>query len=100
MSEVLDLQKPTFEQVPEILAEVRHQNRIILSMLKGEGVEEKRDRLFNVEQLSNHLPEKPARQTIYGWVNQRKIPFEKHGANLFFRESKIEEWQDNGRQMP
>lgn len=94
-------QKPTFDQVPELLAEVRHQNRLILSILNGEPkVDNTKDSLFEVDQLRNHLPERPARQTVYGWVNDRKIPFEKHGRRLYFRKSQIDNWLANGRQMP
>ncbi|MCY1719585.1 helix-turn-helix domain-containing protein [Prolixibacteraceae bacterium Z1-6] len=57
------------------------------------------EKLMNPEQLRNYLPESPARQTIYGWVNNRMIPFEKHGSRLFFRKSSIDEWLENGRQM-
>lgn len=55
--------------------------------------------LMSPEQLSDYLPEHPARQTIYGWVNNRKVPFEKHGRSLLFRKSLIDEWLNNGRQF-
>lgn len=99
MSEVAELEKPTFDQVPELLAEVRRQNRIIISMLKGESIEERKDPLFSLDQLREYLPEKPARQTIYGWVNNRLIPFQKHGSRLYFKKSAIDNWLENGRQM-
>ena len=58
---------------------------------------EEEDRLMTLEELQKFLPEKPARQTVYGWVNNRIIPFEKHGKRLFFRKSRIDFWLSNGR---
>lgn len=39
---------------------------------------------MTVEELSAFLPEKPAVQTIYGWVSEEKIPYIKRGKRLFF----------------
>ena len=55
------------------------------------------DILMNCYELGKYLPDRPARQTIYGWVNNRLIPFEKHGRRLFFKKSKIDEWLKNKR---
>lgn len=57
------------------------------------------DPLLSIEQLIEYLPEKPARQTAYGWVNDRKVPFEKFGKRLYFRKSAIDQWLNNGRQI-
>ncbi|WP_321995353.1 helix-turn-helix domain-containing protein [Draconibacterium orientale] len=55
------------------------------------------DKLLNPYELSDYLPDHPARQTIYGWVNNRMIPYEKHGRKLLFRQSTIDDWLNNGR---
>lgn len=57
------------------------------------------NKMMSIAQLIEYLPEKPAKQTVYGWVNDRKIPYEKHGKRLFFVKSEIDEWLDNGRKM-
>ena len=54
---------------------------------------------MTLTELVNFLPENPARQTVYGWCSHRKVPFEKHGKNVYFRTSTIQEWLDNGRSM-
>ena len=59
----------------------------------------KTNRFLTIDELIEFLPEHPAKQTIYGLVSNRKIPYEKHGKKLYFREFKIQEWLDNGRQM-
>lgn len=57
------------------------------------------DRKLSINQLREYLPEKPARQTIYGWVSARRVPFQKHGSKLFFIQSEIDAWLENSRQM-
>lgn len=46
--------------------------------------------------LCEYLPQKPARQTVYEWCSQRKIPFHKvggdHGKYTIFLRSEIDEW--------
>ena len=55
------------------------------------------DYLLTMEDLRDYLPENTARQTVYAWVNDRKIPFEKYGRRLYFRKSDIDKWIANGR---
>ncbi len=55
------------------------------------------NKMMSLDELREYLPDHPARQTIYGWVNNRLVPFEKHGRRLLFKKSKIDEWLNNGR---
>lgn len=85
----------TFDNLPESISELIlkvDQLLLIQSAPKDEP-----DKLMTLQELINYLPEKPARQTIYGWVNDRKIIFEKHGKFLYFRKSTIDNWLNNGR---
>lgn len=52
---------------------------------------------MTVEELSAFLPEKPAVQTIYGWVSEEKIPYIKRGKRLFFVKRAIIRWNTDGR---
>ena len=92
------MEKPTFDELPERVAMIDKKLDWIIEQLSNPP-EPERDRLMTVKQLKEYLPENPASQTIYGWVNDRKIPFEKHGRRLYFRKSKIDEWLNNGRRM-
>lgn len=88
---------PTFEELPRFVFEM---NRKLDLLLSGKtDREEIKDRLMTMEELQDHLPEHPAKPTIYQKVNERKIPFEKHGRRLYFRKSTIDEWLANGRQI-
>jgi hypothetical protein len=61
----------------------------------------KPDAVKHLEQLlyEDDCRRHPANQTVYGWVNDRKVPHEKHGKRLYFRKSTIDTWLSNGRQM-
>lgn len=54
---------------------------------------------FTVEQLIDYLPDHPARPTVYGWVWNNKIPYEKFGKRVLFRKSAIDKWNEEGRVM-
>jgi hypothetical protein len=58
------------------------------------------DPLFTVSQCQDHIlkmtGKRPARQTIYDKVYNRRIPFEKYSKYLYFRRSTIDAWLQNG----
>jgi len=85
----------TFDQLPKLVSELNEKVDKLLSL--QEQPEEEPDRFLNLNQLIDYLPEKPARQTVYGWVNYRKIPYHKEGKKLLFRKSEIDQWLRNGR---
>ena len=86
----------TFETLPQRVEEI---DKKLDRLLAQAEVKPDKDFLMTLEQLVDYLPEHPANQTIYGWVNDRKVPFEKHGKRLYFRKSTIDTWLSNGRQM-
>ena len=86
-----------FEALPKIVAEMNKKIDLLIADRKTPIIDE--DSLMNMEILRDYLPEKPARQTVYGWVNEKKIPYEKYGRRLYFRKSKIDKWIANGRQV-
>lgn len=58
---------------------------------------EQPEKWLNLDELIKMLPSKPKRNTVYGWVAARKIPFHKTGKVLAFRESEINSWLVSGR---
>lgn len=55
------------------------------------------DKWFNIDELIEYLPDKPAKATIYGRVSDRKLPFHKTGKALMFRKSEIDAWICSGK---
>lgn len=87
----------TFDTLPRAVSELNRKIDLILSQTQNQK-QEKQDRLLTIEQFLEYLPEHPARQTVYGWVNLRIVPYEKHGKRLYFRKSDIDSWLLKGRQ--
>ena len=52
---------------------------------------------MDIDILRQYLPSHPAKQTIYGWVNDKLIPYYKASKKLTFKKSEIDEWLHQGR---
>lgn len=51
---------------------------------------------LNADELSEYLPQHPARQTIYSWTSTKQIPYHKNGKSIIFRKSEIDAWLLHG----
>ncbi|MFI3315528.1 MAG: helix-turn-helix domain-containing protein [Rikenellaceae bacterium] len=96
------MKKITFDQLPDAVASLDEKltriedlisERLIVSITNDSP-----DRWFNVEELCEYLPTHPAKQTIYGKVSNRTIPFHKNGKRLSFLKSEIDEWLMSDKQ--
>lgn len=56
------------------------------------------DRWFDLDELCNYLPDKPAKATVYGWVHFKLVPFHKSPGQkkLRFLKSEIDDWLKSG----
>ena len=91
--------KITFDNLPEAVQELHQKLDRLLSQTRLNKLPEEANKLLTLEELQKYLPENPAKQTVYGLVNDRLIPYEKHGKRLYFRQSNIDKWLSNGRQI-
>lgn len=62
------------------------------------------DQWFNLQQLSDYLPNNPTKSTIYKWVEAKPlplIPFHRIRGikGLCFRKSEIDTWLSDGRRL-
>lgn len=73
-----------------LLEEIRN-----LILTKSESSKE--DKWFNLTELCNYHPDKPSKQTVYGWVSKGCIPVHKEGKKLRFLKSEIDEWLRRGK---
>lgn len=55
------------------------------------------DQWMTIDDLATYLPDKPSVQTVYTWVGQKLIPYNKVGKRLYFLKSDIDDWLKNGR---
>ena len=64
---------------------------------KEQGEQPEADRWFDLNELCNFLPDKPAKPTVYGWVHTGLIPCHKGQKKLRFLKSEIDNWLKQGR---
>ena len=96
--ELVTLRPIPEEEVPSVLAATNLFVRYIWDALKRlKQGDLNPDQEMPVEELSDFLPEKPAVQTIYGWVSEERIPYIKRGKRLFFVRRAIIRWNREGR---
>lgn len=93
----METHKLSYNDLPEAVQDLHRKIDLLLS--KNQQPIDDQDKLLTLNELINYLPEHPAKQTVYGWVNDRKIPYEKHGRSLYFRKSIIIKWLSKGRQL-
>lgn len=53
---------------------------------------------FNLNQLCEYLPDKPAKATVYSWVHNGLIPHHKGAKRLRFLKSEIDLFLQQGKQ--
>ena len=77
----------------------RSEQRIISALTNNNLQPFNSDKWFNLTELCNYLPDKPARQTIYGYVAANTIPYNKPAGQkkLKFLKSEIDAWLKTGR---
>lgn len=83
----------SFNDMPQALAYLIgkvERLEALLSATRSELPES--DKWFNLQELCSYLPDKPARQTVYGWIGQKLIPYHKKGKKLQFLKSEIDAW--------
>lgn len=90
----------TFEQLPQAVSMLIGEVKELKDLLRNSNnAVESSDRWFNLQELCEYLPDHPAKQTVYGWIAQRTIPYHKTGKKLQFRKSEIDEWIQNSRRL-
>jgi len=57
------------------------------------------DRWLNIFELCDYHPDRPSRNTVYGWVQAGRIPVHKGGKKLRFLKSEIDRWLLQGRKQ-
>ena len=89
-----DMQQLTFEQLPQAVAMLIKEVKEMKSLLQSSNQMkvEPANQWFNLEELCAYLPDRPAKQTVYGWIGKHAIPYHKKGKKLQFSKSEIDQW--------
>lgn len=89
----------TFNELPQAVTQLFCKLENIERLLTDRSTQPQpeTERWFNLLELCQYLPDKPVKPTVYGWVNQRAIPFHKKGKKLYFLKSEVDTWLRAGR---
>lgn len=84
----------SFNDMPQALAYLINKVDKLETLLtvQSNHKTEPSDRWFNLQELCQYLPDRPAKQTVYGWIGQHAIPYHKKGKKLQFLKSEIDTW--------
>lgn len=83
----------TFNEIPEAMSFLIEKVKNLEELIRTAACSQPdQNAWFNLEELCDYLPDRPAKQTVYGWVFQKKIPYHKKGKKLQFLKCEIDEW--------
>lgn len=83
----------TFNELPQAVSQLMKDVNELKSLLQTvHDAKAEPDRWFNINELCEYIPDKPAKQTVYGWVSHHAIPYHKKGKKLQFLKSEIDQW--------
>jgi hypothetical protein len=86
----------TFNDIPEAVSYLIEKINNLEELIRTSANTQPDENIwFNLEELCDYLPDRPAKQTVYGWVFQKKIPYHKKGKKLQFLKCEIDEWLHN-----
>jgi hypothetical protein len=91
----------TFEQLPKAVTLLINKVDNLERLLLDKNIEsyQSSDRWLDLNELCAYLPDKPVKETVYGWVHNSLIPCHKRDGQkkLFFLKSEIDQWLKAGR---
>ena len=92
------MDKLSFENLPAAVSILLEKvSNIEMQLQKSSGQKPDSDTWFDLSGLCQYHPDKPAKPTVYAYVQNRTIPFHKKGKKLFFLKSEIDAWLKTGR---
>jgi excisionase family DNA binding protein len=90
----------TFNEIPEavsyLIDKVNDLEELIRTTANTQPDE---NTWYDLDAVCDYLPGSPAKQTVYGWVFKKKIPYHKKGRKLLFLKSEIDEWLISDNQI-
>jgi len=91
----------TLETLPKAVAnltnEITEIKRLILELCKSQKPDSQE--WMDINRLCEYLPDKPKKATVYGWINEDKIPSHKGNGTKKrrFLKSEIDAWLLEGK---
>ena len=83
----------TFNELPEAISQLMKDVNELKSLLQTvHDAKIELDRWFDIDQLCQYVPDKPAKQTVYVLVTRHTVPYHKKCKKLQFLKSEIDVW--------
>ena len=96
----MENQEITFEQLPQAVNQLCQDMAFLKKHLLEKNTQQQTaesDRWFDLSELCDYLPDKPAKATIYAYVSSNAIPCHKGAKKLRFLKSEIDNWLKQGK---
>lgn len=93
----METQELQFNDLPRAISCLRLEVKELKDLLLKPSNNQISDQWFDLNELINYLPDKPAKATVYSWVSSSLIPNHKGGKKLRFLKSEIDAWMKEGR---
>src|SRR4051812_28870264 len=89
----------TFNDLPAAVSQLFNKVSDIEQLLIQKCIEPQTnaDCWFDLNELCNYLPDKPAKATAYGWIHAGSLPCHKGQKKLRFLKSEIDQWLLSGK---
>jgi hypothetical protein len=91
----------TLEMLPKAFSQLANEVSEIKKLLveKSNKQPAETERWFNLSELCEYLPDKPAKSTVYGWTHTSAIPYHKQngGKKIRFLKSEIDLFLKSGK---
>lgn len=101
----IDEREVRFEDMPAMLLKLSdHMKKMsehIISISTEVGsLKSTKKEWLSLDMLIEYLPNHPAKQTVYGWMAQKSIPYYKGDKATVFLKSEIDEWLSRRQIVP
>jgi len=87
----------SFDSLPATVHEMNSRLLRIEKLLNSKITTQESETWFDLEKLIEYLPDHPAKQTVYGMVSRRELPYHKRGKRLIFSKKSIDEFLNQSR---
>ena len=90
----------TFDQLPKAVNQLCQDMAFVKKHLLEKAnfqTSQETDQWFDLTELCDYLPDKPAKATVYAYVSSNSIPCHKGAKKLRFLKSEIDSWLKQGK---
>lgn len=88
----METQQISFEHLPRLVYELKGSVDYLTNLITSRAEANAPDRWLSIDEFCQYHPAKPAKTTVYSWVQDGEVPYVRQGKALIFRQSEIDAW--------